>query len=236
MKKNYFLLLIVFLFVVVAGIFAEDDAYTVQNLITTIQRPCEPVIHNGYVIFTAHTSPRSVGIAFDFEDFKNIYQFQKLVTRDINNEPVDSVLFYILKIPAKTYEISYKLIIDGLWTLDPLNPAKKFDTETNITLSTVKIENTYPDATEQVQSNVIRFVYEGETGQKIRLAGSFTNWDSFIYELTETKPGFYEIYLPLPSGIHYYNYYKGADAFIDKRNPNRVYTADGRTASVITLQ
>ena len=53
----------------------------------------------------------------------------------------------------------------------------------------------------------VHFVYKGKAGQHIRLGGSFTNWDSWIYELTETSPGLYELELPLPAGKYYYSYY-----------------------------
>ena len=54
-------------------------------------------------------------------------------------------------------------------------------------------------------------------------------------ELEETKPGFYELSIPLPTGIYYYNYYLGMNSFVDKTNPNRAYTPEGRTASVIKV-
>ena len=75
----------------------------------------------------------------------------------------------------------------------------------------------------------------GESGQRIRLGGIFTNWDSFIYELQETSPGLYQLELSLPKGTYYYAFYKGMSAFADDKNPKKVYTADGRIASVISI-
>lgn len=236
MKKTIFKLFIAILLLVSSSLYSYEDSFTIHNLITSIQSPTKPIEKDGYVIFTADSSARSVGIVFDFEDFSRIHQFEKLVTYDSNNEPVSSVLFYILKTPPKISSISYKLIIDGLWTLDPLNTVTSYNPTSNIRLNMVMLEDFEENKTENIGNNIIRFVYQGNPGKKIRLAGTFTNWDSFIYELQETSPGFYEITLPLPSGKHYYAYYSGTESFIDKKNPNKVYTADGRKASVLILQ
>ena len=88
------------------------------------------------------------------------------------------------------------------------------------------------------QSQYVNLFYEviqGQSGQIIRLGGTFTNWDSSIYVMRETAPGLYELEIPLPRGTHYYAYYDGMASFVDKTNPDRAYTADGRTASVITI-
>ena len=146
-----------------------------------------------------------------------------------------AIMFYLLKLPENSSKISYRMIIDGLWTTDPNNPTKEYSKEARTWLSTV----TYPDTTvEQTLSkpNFVKFVYEGNPGEKIRLSGSFTNWDSFIYYLVETKTGHYEIELPLPSGTHYYTFYKGLDVILDEKNPNKVYTPEGRVACVINVQ
>lgn len=232
MKKILFVLTIIL--VLINNGFAKDN-YGIQNLITTIQNPQKPVVKGDYIIFTSPSHYRTVGIAFDFEDFEIIHPFEKLVSYDTDNEPISSVLFHILEVPKKMTSVSYKLIINGLWTLDPLNTVTSFNPETNIRLSTVLLNPAVEEETEKTVNGGVRFVYEGETGEKIRLAGSFTNWDSFIYELNETSPGFYELTLPLPKGTHYYAYYKGLESFVDKKNPERVYTSDGRPASVITL-
>ena len=83
---------------------------------------------------------------------------------------------------------------------------------------------------------MVKFVYHGKTGEKIRLAGSFTNWDSFIYYLKEITPGHYELDLPLPSGTYYYTFYNGLDVILDEKNPNKVYTPEGRVACVLSVQ
>lgn len=234
MKK---LIILISLFCSVLSVtLAQDDDYTIQTLITTISEPQAPLVKDGYIIFTSDAKSRSVGIAFDFENFSKIHQFEKLNFYDTDSKPVSSVYFYIQKVPSKTTEVKYSLIIDGLWTCDPLNEIIDYDFDTRIKLSKVFIEKIDSPVTQEVDSNYVHFVYEGKSGETIRLAGSFTNWDSFIYELKETSEGFYELTLPLPKGKHYYAFFRGAESFTDITNPNKIYMVDGRKASVITLQ
>jgi hypothetical protein len=103
-------------------------------------------------------------------------------------------------------------------------------------LSTLRVVRDTPPITRFVGKRLVRFVYRGAAGQKIQLGGSFTNWDPFIYEMQETRPGLYECEIPLVPGTHYYNFYKGMSVITDSGNPERAYTADGRSASVIEVK
>ncbi|GMO60137.1 MAG: hypothetical protein Ta2A_06200 [Treponemataceae bacterium] len=217
----------------------DTRAYDRENVINGISAAGSPFVKNGFVVFTAQSNTRYTGIAFDFEDFQKIHNFSRLIQRDENNEPSGSVYFYILDVPDMPPEISsisYRLIIDGLWTLDPLNPQKNYSIEAGGYLSTLKLNRETKPVTEKTKSGTVRFVYQGESGARIRLAGTFTNWDPFIYELSETAPGFYEIDVYLLPGSYYYNFYRGITPVTDSTNPNRGYTKDGRTASLITVK
>ena len=235
MKKSIFIKLIfsIFLF---SGIFAaETNQYTIDTILKEISVVKKPYISNGYIVFTAEDNARHVGIAFDYDNFKTVYSFQRLTSYTIDNEERSSVLFFLLKLPENSTRVRYRMIIDGLWTTDPVNPSKEYSKEAKTWLSTVSYPNTKEDITAST-SDCVKFVYEGKSGEKIRLAGSFTNWDSFIYYLVETKSGHYELELPLPSGTHYYTFYRGLDANLDENNPNKVYTPEGRVACIIDVK
>jgi hypothetical protein len=82
----------------------------------------------------------------------------------------------------------------------------------------------------------IRFLYQGAEGQRIHLSGSFTAWDPFLYALTETRPGRYETTIPLPPGEYQYLFVQGFTEFADPANPERVFSSDGRSASVLRVR
>ncbi|WP_256729200.1 glycogen-binding domain-containing protein [Treponema parvum] len=215
-----------------------DNTHTAitDELLSKITGVNRPQIINDCIVFTAPHTAHSVGIAFDFENFKKIHAFKLRTFTDIDGKPVDSWFFYILDIPKNAPSVSYRLIIDGLWTIDPLNPDSEYNLETGIRLSKVNIDRTSPPATETSKNNAVRFIYRGESGQKIRLGGSFTNWDSWIYTMNEIEPGLYALDLHLPEGTYYYSFYSGLKTIIDKTNPERAYTVDGRVASVLRVE
>lgn len=216
--------------------YKEIETYEYNNLINSINKVQEPIVTDKYIVFTAETGPRFVGIAFDFENYQTIHPFKIKNSRDFNDEIISSIMFFSLERPADLTEISYRLVIDGLWTPDPVNTNSYYDAETGVSLSKVEIGSTLPVVTGTNSESITRFIYNGESGKTVRIGGTFTNWDSWIYELEETSPGFYEISIPLPQGKYYYNYFLGMKAITDKTNPEKAYTEDGRISSVITVQ
>lgn len=213
-----------------------QDTYERDILISKIDKVSAPYSEGDFVVFTAQNSARHVGIAFDFEGFRTIHSFQQLKKTDLDDEVTDTIYFYILEVPKNIKSVKYRLVIDGLWTVDPTNPVQVFDNVANLLLSQVDIQRQEIPATSVPKSNLVHFVYQGKPGLRIRLGGTFTNWDSSIYVLNETSPGFYELEIPLPKGTHYYAYYEGITSFIDTTNPERAYTVDGKSASAITVE
>ena len=218
-----------------------------DSIIAQIKTVREPVVFGDYVIFTADAHVRHTGIAFDFENYHRVHSFRRLVKPNLEADSAPNLLFYVLKIPQNLTLIKYRLVIDGLWTTDPHNANAEFAENANVNVSKVVINRPAENRTGiaqpagsanldgRIAPGTVRFVYEGESGQRIRLGGTFTNWDSFIYELQETSPGLYQLELSLPKGTYYYAFYKGMSSFADDNNPKKVYTADGRIASVISI-
>lgn len=240
-RKNFIRNLLVIGFICLcSNIFAAEKEeylrpYDLDRILREIKKPCAPVITEDYIIFTADPRNRYVGIAFDFEDYQIIHPFKLLNATDEDGKKTPMHLFYCYERTHKISEIKYRLVIDGLWTTDPMNPNKEYDDDVNLYFSKVSDVGGIKKNTEVTDKNTVRFVYKGESGQTIRLAGTFSNWDPWIYQLKETAPGFYELELPLPDGKYYYNYYIGLTPVIDSTNPERTYFNDGRSVSVIQV-
>ena len=213
--------------------YTETELFDKENVVTSVRDVGAPFVKDGYIVFTAHKSHRFVGISFDFEQYTEVHSFERLMFYDMDYNPMDSILFYLCEIPPHTKRVHYRLIIDGLWTHDPENSNIIVDTETNIAFSYIDLPYEAPVITKKTDAGFVHFVYEGTPGENIRLAGSFSGWDPYIYQLEETRPGFYELHLHLPPGTHYYTYYRGFTPFVDEKNPDRAYTDEGRVASVI---
>ena len=104
----------------------DIESYDMEILVSQISGVREPTVIGDFIIFTAPVTSRHVGIAFDFENFRQIHSMQKLVSHDPDGKALDSVYFYILPLPKNINQISYRLIVDGLWTVDPINPNSSY--------------------------------------------------------------------------------------------------------------
>lgn len=241
MKKNLIFLAVFGVFFAVSPLFAKDeepkpDTYEYDLTLSAIQEVGSPYISNGYVVFTAPVTSNSIGIAFDYEGFRKIHYFKLRKNYGYEGEITSSFYFYITEVPKKLSRICYRVIIDGLWTTDPQNKNVVFNEKENYALSYINLPAVEVEVTEKLDNGMTHFVCHSESGKKIRLGGTFTNWDSWIYEMKETEPGKYVIDIPLHPGTYYYSYYSGITAFLDETNPSRGYSADGRIVSCITIK
>lgn len=222
-----------------------------DNVILEIEKVRAPYEKDGFVVFTAAHKARHIGIAFDFERFAQVHSFNVRNMTDDDGEIRDSIMFFVMRRPKGIKTFSYRIVIDGLWACDPNNEDRYYDEGTGLMLSRFTFANDEMPVTEAtglyaggtqtlnasaMKSTGVRFVLKDKAGQRVRIAGSFTNWDPWIYEMSEKEPGLYEMCLPLPPGTYYYTYYIGMRAFVDRANPNRAYTKDGKTVSVITVE
>lgn len=242
MKKFFFLpVILLSLFPLIGN---EIDSLTYSTLVSSISRAQAPIVSEKYVVFTARGTARFAGIAFEHEQYKTTWPFKRLSRKDEKGEPqkdsqgkaIESILFYIAEIPPETSELRYRMVIDGLWTTDPLNSQTSYDYTNGMMVSTLSVDRYEVYKTVSKTNESVRFICISEPGKLIKLAGTFNNWDPFMYEMTEIKAGYYELYLPLPKGTWYYAFFSGSSQIPDSINHERVYTKDGRIASVIVVR
>lgn len=215
---------------------ADFDDMEMDVVVSAITRVQAPYITKDYAVFTADKNARYVALSVDFEGYQNIHKYQLKTVYDSENNAVDQFYVYVMKLPKNIQSFKYRMVIDGLWTADPSNPSRTYDRELGLVVSSMNASRIVPEVTEPVPVGMVRFVYKGASGQKIRLGGSFTNWDSWIYQLREVKPGLYQLDLPLPPGKYEYAYYSGMNSMVDQTNPERCYTPDGKEASLIIVK
>ena len=240
MKKTF--ALVSFLaFLMIFSVSAKEkepapDTYEYDLTLTDISGVSAPYVSNGFIVFTSEVTMNSIGVAFDFEEFRKIHYFKLRKNYGYEGDVTSSYYFLIVEAPKKVPRVCYRLIIDGLWTVDPQNPNIVYNEQENYALSYINLPPAEIEVTEKLENGMTHFVCHAEQGQKIRLGGTFTNWDSWIYEMKETVPGKYEIDIPLHPGTYYYSYYNGITAFLDETNPNRGYSPDGKIVSCITIK
>lgn len=254
MNKNSFFRPILFLFTITllsaSQLFAAESSVPLRpyiapkddqdaefaNIVAKLDTVQAPFIQGQNLVFTAKNNARHIGIAFEHEEYKTIHSFKIRNIYDADYKVQESLQFFIIKLPKDVQVVRYRLIIDGLWTTDPYNSNKTYSDKCGVLVSQVDANRSIPFVTEQKKDGRVHFVYKGTKGQQIRLGGSFTNWDSWIYTMRETTPGIYEFDLPLPPGTYQYAFYNGMNTLVDRTNPIRCYAPDGKEASQITIQ
>ncbi|MCL2276601.1 MAG: glycogen-binding domain-containing protein [Treponema sp.] len=225
------------------------ETYELINSLMSMQKPGAPVVHEDAVIFTADSGLRRVGVAFAHENFEKTYWFSTLmIVQDFLNpiilpgekEPSpykdSGIQFYVYKFPANLRELEYRMIINGLWTVDPANPAVRRDSLTGLNYSVLRLpqRQTRPDPLDGLPDG-LRFTFSGSPGEIVTVAGTFNSWDPFMYEMREGPSGFYSITIPLPPGTYQYVFFHRGQRFIDPHNPRRAYARNGSAASEITV-
>ncbi len=234
----------------------NQESFMFIDHLLAMKRASGPELFEDAVIFTFPSTSRRVGIAFAHEGFSTVHWFKKLMKTEnlpesttptrgtekkkTTNAPVyvdSGILFFVYEFPEGLKELRYRLIIDGLWVTDPNNPNFRMDNSTGIVHSVVALPERYPIDYEKrpviysAPAGSLRFMFDGDPGQRVTVAGTFNNWDPFMYELTERNPGHYELILPLSPGTYRYVYYYKGERVLDPNNPRKVYTREGQTAS-----
>jgi len=224
---------------------ADWETYELIDRILTIQKPGMPVIHDNFVIFTADSSLRRVGVAFAHENFANTYWFRQLLLsqdRLLMTIPPgqkfpdpyrdSGIQFHVYQLPEHLRELEYRLVINGLWTVDPNNSQIRRDPVSGLSLSVLNLpfRPIKPNPLNGLPEG-LSFMFNGPPGEIVTVAGSFNGWDPFMYELKEGPAGVYSLTIPLPPGSYQYVFFHRGMRFVDPYNPNRIYARDGSAAS-----
>jgi hypothetical protein len=235
----------VLLILIIGNIQAVDtDSYQFIDHLRSLSGPGSPEVFDDGVLFTAPSSYRRVGISFAHEGYAKVYWFkQLLIPRDPAELYIDGkrqkgidpnidsgILFHIETIPANLKNLDYRLIIDGLWTTDPANLITVAG-PSGILESRFPLPEKPKPYLDDVQPGTYRFIYRSDPGELVTVAGSFNNWDPFMYELREISPGFYTLTLPLPPGNFQYLFFHRGEQVLDSENPRRLYNREGRVVS-----
>jgi len=235
------------LILIIGSIEAADiGTYQFIDHLRGISAPMQPEIFGNAVVFTASSAYHRVGVSFAHEGFARVHWFQRLMlprdsaelaeggrSRRAIAPYVDSgIMFHAQVIPQGARYVDYRLVIDGLWTSDPLNPLTVTGPAGIVqsrVLVPAGVQAAALAAAPQVGS--FQFNFRAPPGETVTVAGSFNNWDPFMFPLRETSPGFFTLTLPLPPGRFQYAFFHRGEQFPDPANMRRLYSREGRVVS-----
>jgi hypothetical protein len=250
---KYIINLALLLFIIGNICAIDTESYEFIDQLLSITAPGSPKIVEDAVIFSASSQYKRVGISFAHEKFAKVHWFKKLMVsreevisietaaeEDLDGPNIgfadSGILFHTFTIPLDMSEISYRLVINGLWTSDPYNPEKKIDLQSGLEYSIISVPAIKrEDRIEQNASGKTTFKYNGPPGETITIAGSFNGWDPFMYKMRESVPGIYSLTLSLPPGQYNYVFYHRGQRILDPINDQKIYTREGLAASQILI-
>ena len=248
-------ILIFVIFIIIApfsGIIAQTadwETHGVLNRLLIIREPNAPVIHEDSVIFTADSRLRRVGVSFAHENFARVYWYRQLLVSQDRANPIllpgekvpspnmdSGIQFHVYRVPDHIRELEYRVIIDGLWTVDPLNPQIRRDPVSGLSMSVLRMpqRQSRPNPLDGLPEG-INFMFRAPSGETVTVAGNFNSWDPFMYELREGPAGVYSLTVPLPPGTYQYVFFHRGERFTDPFNTRLIYSRDGREASEIVV-
>jgi hypothetical protein len=211
---------------------ADLESYQFIDRLLSLPGPGAPVIYEDTVIFTDPSSYRRVGVSFAYEQYSKVYWYQKLMFPDKDS----GILFHVQTVPEGLRNMDYRMIIDGLWAPDPLNP-QTVSGPSGISQSRVVIPGLpQPPSTYDAPQGSLRFAYTAPPGETVTVGGSFNSWDPFMYELEETSPGYYSLTLALPPGTYQYVFFHQGERIPDPYNHEKVYAKNGKAVSQATVK
>jgi len=252
-KKTASLLPVLFLISAISAPFAaaapDMKSGRFIDFLSGLKKPSGPLVFEDSVVFTVSSNCKSAGISFAHENFEKIYRFKKLMVPIENPPPFEpesetrpenmkdsGILFYV-HTPRDGTETGYRLIIDGLWERDLLNPVwKTGDNGVGISIAPLPDIKTRAEDEAAANSGILAVNYKTLPGETITLAGDFNGWDPFMYKLKEQSPGNYSIKLPLPPGLWHYTLFCRGERILDPGNPAKKYNANGLAANTIKTE
>jgi hypothetical protein len=203
-------------------------------VIQSVDRAGPPRILNRQVLLSylpeSGRPARLVGASFAHESYGVFHPY----VRNANG-----VFLLLLDVPEGLDSLTYRIMIDGLWTYDPANP-DRFQDESGVAFSAYSLQGLPPPSlvSPEVRPNgEVTFRYRSRPGLFVSLIGEFNHWDPFWQPMGEDprRPGLYQVTVRLPPGPHYYVFSVDGDRVPDPLNVELAESSEGFRVSTFRV-
>jgi hypothetical protein len=170
----------------------------------------------------------TVQAAFAHEEFSTLRSF-------VRNE--NGVFLLHIPLPADLETLRYRLVVDGIWTIDPQNQ-ESFTDRWGVALSqfSVPVSRFETERLPVVRNDgSVEFRISAPNAARVSLAGTFNGWDPFMTPLEEVRPGVFSRTLRLPRGEHLYYFAVDGVRLPDPGNEETRWHRNGQMVSVVQL-
>jgi len=174
--------------------------------------------------YQGNATTRFVGARFEHESYQVLHSY--------NRNP-NGIFVLDYELPEGVLDVRYRIVVDGLWTVDPTNAQSDTDAlGTSISVFTLAQEPPRPIVNPRPHPDgSLTFTFRGTPGKRVALVGDFNNWDPFVDYLSETSPGLFTITLRVAPGPHWYCYFTEGRRVLDRYNVETGSDPDGTRTS-----
>lgn len=200
-----------------------------HHQILNTKESAKPLVSNNVIMmsYSAPAGTQVVSLALEHENYRVFHTFEK------NRH---GVFVLTMPVPDGITEIRYRIVVDGLWTIDPNTEIDRDSRGVLVSLLSIPIDSSTPEpGIKQMSDGSTRFVYVGEAGSSVSLVGDFNRWDPYLTPMEESPvhPGVYSITMNIPSDFRFYRYVVDGNEIPDPENFKSSRNGWGEVASVI---
>ena len=201
----------------------------IHQLIINSDTAIKPVIiQNTLVLSYASTDYiQSLSAAFAHENYSRLHTYER---------NAQGVFFLAFPLPENLDKLDYRIVVDGIWTTDPL--AQQHKDHNGIMVSTLfltSLPSGISPGARKLENRTIQFVFQGQPGSLVSLVGNFNKWDPYLTPMNESliQPGLFTARLEIVDTPIYYRYVVDGLNTPDPANPHQVVNGWGEIVSVI---
>ena len=221
----------IFLIAVPAAFSAAASPFDtdLHHRILNTTEPAAPYLTRDAIMLSYSGVPgtRVVSMAMEHERFGIFHTYEK-------NE--HGVFVLTIPIPEGMDEIRYRLVVDGLWTVDPNAPSEIDGRGVSVSHITLPSRSMAPPrGVAHLDDGRTRFTYYGSSGSRVSVVGDFNRWDPFLTPMEESPihPGVYSAVVRLPRTSRHYRFVVNGEETADPGNPMDSRNGWGEVASII---
>ena len=226
--RSLFSLILITIIGLVSLSAASFDTELHHRIINT-RDSSKPYILNNKVIlsYKAAQGIQVVSLALENEQYRTFHTYER-------NQY--GIFILTLTIPEGVNEIRYRLVVDGLWTIDPNTELHRDNRGVQVSSLVIPVNSSMPlPGITRLPDGRTRFVYFGNEESRVSLIGDFNRWDPYLTPMGESPvyPGVYSVTLKLPSNARFYRFIVDGRDIPDPENRIRSHNGWGEAASVI---
>ncbi len=205
--------------------FDSERHYRILNA----EEPFEPYISNGVILFSydAPKGTQMVFLALKHEQYRQFYEYKR---------NAQGLFVLSLELPEKENELHYRIVVDGLWSIDPYAKTVVDPRGISVSSITLPLSSTAPPTGVKLLPNgSMQFVYKGTPSSRVSLIGDFNRWDPYLMPMMESPvhPGVYSITLAIPPEFLLYSFVVDGKAIVDPENEMRQSNGWGEQVSLL---